>query len=79
MFACISPSVKDIDETLKTLNFASQARGIKNLWKKNNIIEIEQGLNKYDEVISTLTNEVEKLKTQLAVKTHNQHLVSNIP
>jgi len=78
MFANISPSIKDLDDTLKTLNFATQARGVKNFWKKNNTIEIEHGLNKYDEIISSLTTEVEKLKTQLAVKTHNQHLISKI-
>ena len=77
MFANISPSVKDIDETLKTLHYATMARGIKNIWRKNNTIEIEHGLNKYDEVISSLTNEVDKLKAQLAVKTHNQHLISS--
>ena len=52
MFANISPSIKDLDDTLKTLNFATQARGVKNFWKKNNTIEIEHGLNKYDEIIS---------------------------
>ena len=33
-------------------------------------------LNKYDEVISNLTNELQGLRNQLAVQTNNQHLLN---
>lgn len=47
------------------------------MYKKKQPIELDQQINKYDVSISTLKNEIEQLRHQLSVKTHNQHLISN--
>ena len=77
MISTISPSIINIDETINTLVYSNRAKNIQTIIKKNVIsaIDHDSQVNKYDEVISNLTSELEGLRQQLAVKTHNKHLL----
>lgn len=75
MIANISPSVFSIEDTMNTLKYANRAKNIKSMIKRN-VLDVDYHLNKYDEMISSLKNEVDELRSQLAVKTHDQHLLS---
>ena len=77
MIANISPSIFSLDDTLNTLKYANRAKNIKTNYKRN-VLDVDFHINKYDEVISNLKTELEKLRHQLAVKTHNVHLTSNL-
>ena len=77
MISTISPSVFNIEETINTLVYSNRAKNIQTIIKKNVISAIDRDtqVNKYDEIISNLTSELEGLRQQLAVKTHNKHLL----
>jgi kinesin family member 18/19 len=75
MIANISPSVFTLEDTLNTLKYANRAKNIKTNIKRN-VLDVDFHINKYDEVISNLKNELESLRHSLAVKTHNSHLTS---
>ena len=77
MISTISPSIINIDETINTLVYSNSAKNIQTIIKKNviNAVEHDSQVNKYDEIISNLTSELEGLRQQLAVKTHNKHLL----
>ena len=86
MISTISPSLFSIDETVNTLLFANRAKNVQTIVKKNiisnnnnlkdkNEADMEYQINKYDEIISNLNNELENLRHNLAVKTHNQHVL----
>lgn len=75
MIANISPSIFSIDETVNTLKYANRAKNIK-INIKRNTIDVDYHIGKYDELITNLKNEVESLRHQLAVKTHNQQILS---
>ena len=89
MISTISPSLFSVDETVNTLLFANRAKNVQTIVKKNiisnvnnnnnlkdkNEADMEYQINKYDEIISNLNNELENLRHNLAVKTHNQHLL----
>lgn len=76
MIANISPSLFAMDDTLNTLKYANRAKNIKTTVKRN-VLDVDYHIGKYDEVISNLKTELETLRHQLAVKTHNSHLLSN--
>ena len=77
MISTISPSVFNLDETINTLVYSNRAKNIQTIIKKNVIsaVDHDSQVNKYDEIISNLTSELEGLRQQLAVKTHNKHLL----
>ncbi len=77
MISTISPSVFNLEETINTLVYSNRAKNIQTIIKKNiiNSIDRDSQVNKYDEIISNLTSELELLRRQLAVKTHNKHLL----
>jgi kinesin family protein 18/19 len=75
MIANISPGIIALEDTLNTLKYANRAKNIKTNVKRN-VLDVDYHINKYDEVISNLKNEIENLRHQLAVKTHNSHLMS---
>ena len=87
MISTISPSLFSVDETVNTLLFANRAKNVQTIVKKNiisnvnnnlkdkNEADMEYQINKYDEIISNLNSELENLRHNLAVKTHNQHLL----
>lgn len=74
MIANISPSILSVEETLNTLNFANRAKNIKTNLKVN-VIE-NFNVSNFDHIIEGLKNQIEGLRHQLAVKTHNNLLNS---
>lgn len=78
MISTISPSLFCIDETISTLVYANRAKSIQTTVKRNTVDIVDYQMNKYDEIISQLNNEREELRNQLAIKTHNQLLLSKL-
>jgi kinesin family protein 18/19 len=74
MIANISPSILNIEETMNTLKYANRAKNIKVNVKKN-IIQ-DMNVSNFDHIIEGLKSEIENLRHQLAVKTHNNLLNS---
>ena len=76
MISTISPSIYNIDETINTLLYSNRAKNIQTIIKRNVIstIEHDSQVNKYDEIISNLSSELQGLRQELAVKIHNKHL-----
>ena len=77
MISTVSPSLYTIDETMNTLVYSNRAKNIQTIIKKNVISSLDHDtqVNKYDEIISNLTAELEGLRHQLAEKTHKKHLL----
>ena len=77
MISTISPSVYNLDETINTLVYSNRAKNIQTIIRKNVISSVthDNQVNKYDEIISNLTSELEGLRQQLAEKTHKKHLL----
>ena len=77
MISTISPSVYNLDETINTLVYSNRAKNIQTIIKKNVISSVthDNQVNKYDEIISNLTSELQGLRQQLAEKTHKKHLL----
>ena len=77
MISTISPSIYNIDETINTLLYSNRAKNIQTIIKRNVIstIEHDSQVNKYDEIISNLSLELQGLRQELAVKIHNKHLL----
>ena len=77
MISTISPSLFCVDETLNTLNYSNRAKNITTIIKKNviNVIDRESQVNKYKEIISNLSDELEAKRNQLAVITNNKYLL----
>ena len=77
MISNISPSVVTIDETINTLVYSNRAKNIQTIVRKNVVSSMEHisQVNKYDEIISNLSSKLEELRHELAVKTHNKHLL----
>ena len=78
MISTISPSIYNIDETINTLLYSNRAKNIQTIIKRNVVstIEHDSQVNKYDEIISNLSSELQGLRQELAVKIHNKHLLS---
>ncbi len=64
MIANISPAIKCIEDTLNTLKYANRAKNIK-ITIKQNVQEVGYHIDKYDEVIKQLKEEIEDLKDKL--------------
>ena len=75
MIANISPSIFSIEDSLNTLKYANRAKNIKSNIKRN-VLDVDYHLNKYDDLISKLKNEIEDLRQQVASKIHDQQLIS---
>ena len=77
MISTISPSLFCVDETLNTLNYSNRAKNITTIIKKNviNVIDRESQVNKYKEIITNLSDELEAKRNQLAVITNNKYLL----
>lgn len=61
MIACISPSYLAYEETVNTLKYATRARNIKKVTKKN-VREVEMHVSKYKDIIDNLRNEIDFLR-----------------
>ena len=77
MISTISPSLFCLDETLNTLNYSNRAKNITTIIKKNviNVIDRESQVNKYKEIITNLSDELEAKRNQLAIITNNKYLL----
>ena len=77
MISNVSPSTFNVEETLNTLIYSNRAKNIQTIIKKNiiNTADRDSQVNKYDEIISNLTSELELLRQQLAVK-QVQHITN---
>ena len=77
MISTISPSLFCLDETLNTLNYSNRAKNITTIIKKNviNVVDRESQVNKYKEIITNLSDELEAKRNQLAVITNNKYLL----
>ena len=64
MIANISPSIRCIEDTLNTLKYANRAKNIK-VTIKQNVQEVGYHIEKYDEVIKKLKEQIEDLKDKL--------------
>ena len=64
MIACISPASTALEETLNTLKYAERARNIKNKVVQNTR-ETETHVSEYKDVIHSLQQEIELLKSQM--------------
>lgn len=64
MIACVSPASTSMEETLNTLKYAERARNIKNKVVQNTK-EVNVHTNEFKDIINSLRQEVEFLKTQL--------------
>lgn len=74
MIANISPSIQSIEDTINSLNFANRAKNIKTNLKINGNENLN--ISMFDQTIEGLKNEIENLRHQLAIKTHNNLLNS---
>ncbi|KAL4449059.1 hypothetical protein ABPG74_021051 [Tetrahymena malaccensis] len=67
MIANVSPSVLTFEDTYNTLNYANRAKNIKTNVVRN-ILNVENHLNNYAQIIQNLRQENESLKKQLSDK-----------
>jgi kinesin family protein 18/19 len=77
MIACVSPARLAIEETLNTLKYAERARKIKKKVVRN-VNEVEAHVSEYQDIIKSLRNEVEYLKTQLSRQGHESNAVEDL-
>ena len=65
MIATVSPSIDSFDETMFTLQYAQKAKNVKVVMKKN-VVELDTPrINKYDEYIQNLREEIEEINEQI--------------
>ena len=65
MIATVSPSIDSFDETMFTLQNANKAKGVKVVLKKN-VVEMEAPrINKYDEYIQNLQEEIHEINEKI--------------
>lgn len=64
LIANISGSVISYDETLYTLNYANRAKNIKREVKQNFLPDVKV-VEKYEEIVSALKNEIDETKSKL--------------
>jgi len=77
MIATVSPSIDSFDETMFTLQNAHKAKGVKIVLQKN-IVELDTPrINKYDEYIQSLKEQIEEINEQI-IMTNNVNNVNNV-
>ena len=65
MIATVSPAISSFDETMFTLQNANKAKGVKVVLKKN-VVETEAPrINKYDEYIQNLQEEIHEINEKI--------------
>ena len=68
MIATVSPSIDSFDETMFTLTYANKAKGVKIVLKQN-VVNLETPrINKFDEYIQNLRDEIEEINGQIMEK-----------
>jgi len=77
MIATVSPSIDSFDETMFTLQNAHKAKGVKIVLQKN-VVELDTPrINKYDEYIQSLKEQIEEINEQI-IMTNNVNNVNNV-
>ena len=77
MIATVSPSIDAFDETMFTLQNAHKAKGVKIVLQKN-VVELDTPrINKYDEYIQSLKEQIEEINEQI-IMTNNVNNVNNV-
>jgi hypothetical protein len=75
MIATVSPSIDAFDETMFTLQNAHKAKGVKVVLQKN-VVELDTPrINKYDEYIQSLKEQIEEINEQI-IATNNPNNIS---
>ena len=75
MIATVSPSIDAFDETMFTLQNAHKAKGVKIVLQKN-VVELDTPrINKYDEYIQSLKEQIEEINEQI-IATNNTNNIS---
>ena len=78
MIATVSPSIDSFDETMFTLQYAHKAKGVKIVLKKN-VVDLETPrINKFDEYIQNLREEIEEINEQIGEKEKINVNINNI-
>ena len=79
MIATVSPSIDSFDETMFTLQNANKAKGVKVVLKKN-VMETEgPRINKFDEYIQNLQEEIHEINEKIVeTEKNNVNTVNNI-
>ena len=65
MIATVSPSIDAFDETMFTLQYAQKAKNVKVVMRKNVVDLDTPRINKYDELIQNLREEIEEINEQI--------------
>ena len=77
MIATVSPSIDSFDETMFTLQNAHKAKGVKIVLQKN-VVELDTPrINKYDEYIQSLKEQIEEINEQI-IATNNVNNINNV-
>ena len=74
MIGNISPSLINFEETLNTLNYATQAKKIRTAVLKN-VIKVSNHLANYSQIINGLKRENDELKRMLKLRNANNEMV----
>ena len=78
MIATVSPSIDAFDETMFTLQYANKAKGVKIILKKN-VVDLETPrINKFDEYIQNLRDEINEINEQIGEKEKININVNNV-
>ena len=79
MIATVSPAIDSFDETMFTLQNANKAKGVKVVLKKN-VVETEgPRINKFDEYIQNLQEEIHEINEKIVeTEKNNVNTVNNI-
>ena len=73
MIANISPSVSSFEDTYNTLKYANRAKNIKTQVTRN-VLNVQQHVANYTNIINNLRLEINDLKNQLNNKKDNTHI-----
>jgi kinesin family protein 18/19 len=77
MIACISPFSGSFDDTSNTLKYANRAKNIKTRIERN-VHNVSFHINKYNEVISQLQEEIVELRAKISVPGHHTARTENV-
>lgn len=77
MIACISPFSGSFDDTSNTLKYANRAKNIKTRIERN-VHNVSFHINKYNEIIGQLQEEIVELRAKISVPGHHTTRSENV-
>lgn len=77
MIACVSPFAGSFDDTSNTLKYANRAKNIKTRIERN-VHNVSFHINKYNEVIAQLQEEIVQLRAKVTVPGHHTARTENV-